>query len=455
MKAVIHARSGSLHFEFQLEQDDAKEYQHSSGRSIGLAKTHCQVALPIEARLEDFHPDILALSATLMVFPHIGRRLLLPFPVSSDFANVFREQTEMEIGPVSDALSPRKAPTNGIPALAYSGGIDSTAALELMPEETILVFLDRDQSADSNYVYDKEAAIHACTELASMGREVYMISTDLEYLRKPKGFPVDVANAVPALLLADSHGIDSIAFGTVMESAYRVGHTHYLDYVQREHYLRWGGLFAACGVPFNLVTAGVTEVGTAIIAAASKYGGLAQSCTRGKAAAPCNNCWKCFRKSLLKSVLEGEELDHDTLDRMFAIKEAGRFLCQEPIKHENVLAYAVSRCASEHELLARARKRFEGSWQTTEWMEKWYPPSRDVIVEKYRVAAEAAIRSHLGVMSEAEQLEVEAMDRTEYLSSPGRVEATREFVESLHTLAKRVNPAWHQRLLSRLTRWLG
>ena len=51
-----------------------------------------------------------------------------------------------------------------------------------------------------------------------------IIESDLEYVRDPVGFPVDVANSVPAILMADYLKLDSIAFGTIMEASYGVGH---------------------------------------------------------------------------------------------------------------------------------------------------------------------------------------------------------------------------------------
>ena len=56
-----------------------------------------------------------------------------------------------------------------------------------------------------------------------MGREVLTIKSDLEYIRNPVGFPVDVANSSPAILIAQKMGFNSIAFGTILESAYGIG----------------------------------------------------------------------------------------------------------------------------------------------------------------------------------------------------------------------------------------
>lgn len=450
MKVKIGSSGTMLFFDFELEDDDLKEYVANKGR-VRFRKNRCYLKLPPDIRLDEIHPDILALSATLLVFLHIGKSLKLPFPVSREFAALFHERTGKTVSPSSDSVRPRRPPADSVPALAYSGGADSTAALALMPENTVLVFLDRPQSSRPFKTYSKEAAFYACSELKAMGRSVFLIETNLEYMRKPMGFPIDVAVALPVLLLADHLAIDSVAFGTVMESAYRVGHMKYENYVDRKHYLRWGGLFGACGVPFNLVTAGISEVGTSYIAERSEFARLSHSCTKGGVHAPCHNCWKCFRKNLLKSVLEKRELDPDEIDAMFSARDARKFLPQEPIQHENVIAYSIERCNTEHELIEKFKARLDGSWSTTAWMKKWYPRSREVIVEKYRKSVEESILSFLEPMTEEEQREVESMDREAYLRSTGRVAATQDFNESL----RRFQPRKKVGLYARVASWLS
>ena len=73
-----------------------------------------------------------------------------------------------------------------------------------MPDETVSFFLDRPVKKGS--LYDKDAAYASCQELRELGFNVVMIETDLEYLRKPVGFPVDLANSSPAILLASEFG---------------------------------------------------------------------------------------------------------------------------------------------------------------------------------------------------------------------------------------------------------
>jgi len=445
MKVRVEATHQRLLFDFELEADDPLEVETDKGR-VRFGGVTAHVDLPFDDALAVVHPDLLALSATLMSWPHIGSALEMPFPVSRPFASVYHERTGKRITPVSDELPPRRPPPNSVPALAYSGGVDSTAALALMPAHTVCVFLDRDQSDDPRSLYDKRAAHHACTGLEELGRQVYRVPTNLEYLRQPKGFPVHWAHSVPILLLADFLGFDSVAAGMVLETAYGIGHERFEDFLDAPDHRIWGGgLFEACGLPFNLVTAGLSEVATALVVDRSPYSHLAQSCMRGSVGAPCNDCWKCFRKNLLNDALAQEALDWNTLEAMFSIREARRYLRREPVEHENVLAYAVKRCRGDHAVLDQLRHRLAGSWQTTDWMEKWYPRSGELITPSYRDEVERTVRSLLEVMTDAEQREIESMDRATYLKSEARSRATRAFAESLARYDKR----WPGRMLGR------
>lgn len=276
-----------------------------------MADNEVHLLLPEDCRIDDIHPDLLALSALLLVLPWIGQRLRLGKGVSQRFAEVVEEDLGVHLHPVDSALPTQSTSDNGRPGLAFSGGIDSTAALSVMPSDTHSVFLEqsafsqRQASRQKNSLYKKDAALHACKELSGMGRSIDVVPCDLELIRDPVGFPVDLSNAVPLLCVADKRNLDSVGWGTIAESAYRIGAMGFTDYAERTTFNRWRRIFETVGLPIFNAVADVSEVGTSIIAQESPYGSLAQSCIRGQVGQPCGRCWKCFRKSLLDSALSG------------------------------------------------------------------------------------------------------------------------------------------------------
>jgi len=334
----------------------------------------------------------------MLCFPFARSKLELPIGISKEFEEATKVITRFQVGPIDKTLKAYSSPLNSKPALAFSGGVDSMAALAIMPPETICFFLNREIKGKS--LYNKEAPLRTCSELKKIGYSVHEMLSDLEYVRKPVGFPVDVANSAPAILMAKKEKIDSIAFGTIMESAYGIGGKEYRDYINSNHNKLWGKLFKSAGIPFNLCVAGLSEVGTSIIVSRHPLGKLSQSCIRGKWQKPCMNCWKCFRKYLLEKTINNEEITNYELDRLFKIKEVVHYLRGFPISHENVLTYITSRYSGEHNIMNILKKRVRGDGMKLRWLENWNCESSVIIYPKYLQSIQMNIEKHIDVMGQ-------------------------------------------------------
>src|SRR5699024_12014280 len=103
--------------------------------------------------------------------------------------------TNKKVLPINEKLTPRKTPSNDVPALTYSGGIDSTAAAILLPKNTHLFYFDRRVPAGVKTLLNQAAAYYACNSIAKTGRTVHKIKTDMPYLRKRVGFNSYLADA--------------------------------------------------------------------------------------------------------------------------------------------------------------------------------------------------------------------------------------------------------------------
>ncbi len=421
-----------LEFNIDVEDDD----RPNPSNKYSLDQKKFTFTLPNEFDFEKIHPDHLGLVTLLVCQPFIGKNIQFPKSVSKHFAEIASKKTRYNILNIDEDLESWKPSLESRPALAFSGGADSTAALSLLPFDTAPIFLDRPQ-LNTRTLYDRDAPHKACKNLLEIGYEVKMISSDLEYVRKPVGFPIDVANAAPAILLAELMEFDSIAFGTVLESAFGVGHEKYRDYPNGNHFQYWGNLFLAAGLPFLQVVSGVSEVGTAIINSKSSIGEYAHSCMRGKWKKPCRNCWKCFRKILLESSITNSKLSNEEYDELFSIPEAIRHLSSFPIKHENVLTYITSKYKIDNEENANMymeilKKRVRGDKIESSWMGKYYPPMIEVIPKKYRKELIKKLNLYLEPMSEDEQKIVKEWDMQSMLNDEyyHKLQETLEFTIS-------------------------
>lgn len=412
MRVRMHSEPGKLILTFDLDDDDrpipSSKYQ--------MANNVVTTILPPEVDAEKIHPDLLGLCCIMIAEPFVGKEIQLPKPVSKRFFDGHSKVTSRyKISNVDDQVLPWMPANDSVPGLAFSGGVDSTAALSLLPHSTIPVFLNRPLKGRS--AYNKDAVENSCREIKRLIYNVQMVECDLEYVRSPVGFPVDVANSVPAILLADHLKLDSIAFGTIMESSYRIGHKSFIDYPRGNHYRHWGGIFAAAGIALNYPVAGISEVGTSIIVNNSPIGFVAQSCMRGTWKLPCLNCWKCFRKLILDSAINSEELDASALETLFDNREALRFVGEIPIKHENVLTWATNRLDFDYELFKLLKLRVEGDDKSYDWMSKWYSKSIELVPGKYRPFVEGKIKQYLQVMDANDEIQMSSWSMSDLIEA--------------------------------------
>ena len=88
-------------------------------------------------------------------------------------------------------------------------------------------------------------------------------------------FPDNLADTIPSILLSEILHLDSVSFGTVLESGFGMGHEKYVNYGKGAHWRFFGTLFDAVKLKLSMPTIGVSEVGTAIINSKSTFGSLA------------------------------------------------------------------------------------------------------------------------------------------------------------------------------------
>lgn len=419
MKIEYSCTGGKLVIELYPESDE-----YSSKNKAKLGRKSCEIRLPLDWDLTKVHPDALALATIFLVYPFCNKKLELSIGISPFFAQKCEEIIKKEVGPINPLLSARETKKTDKMALAYSGGVDSTAAVSIIPKESPLFFIDRIMPEGETSMYKKEAAYRACEEMRKKGHKVYEIETDFEYIREPIGFPVDLACCIPAILMSDYEGIDSIAAGMIMESAYKIGHEKYIDYVKSWHYSVWGSLCKAAQLPLSLVTAGLSEVATTLIASRSEYMGIAESCMRGLGGNPCMKCMKCFRKGLLDEVLQIKDLSEENIARFFLNPGAYKTILYTPMKHQNVMAYIMKHYSGTNKTVEVFKEKMGTNRFELDYLEKWYAPAIEVIAPRYQDYVSTKMREYVPSMSINEMMQMASWDLEEFWASEDYQKAT-------------------------------
>ena len=350
------------------------------------------------SKFPDVHPDRLALVALLNTLPFVGETLHIGWQVSQRFIDATKIISRIKINSIEGNIKPIERKSSGRHALSFSGGADSTAALAVMPHSTEPLFMLRSESK-SRTLYDSQAALESCRQLSRLGYNVHIIESDFEYLREPIGFPTDLSVSTPAILIAESRGFESIAFGTILESSFGTSGKSFRKYSESSHYRLWARMFDSVGLGYSLPVAGISEVASSIICRNHPIGRVHQSCIRGKWGDPCEKCWKCFRKITLMAALDGHELPASSIEMIRKSKEVKLRLTEDkPIKHEGVLAYTLERASGGGEIAESLRLLTRSGKIKTDWMQHWYPKSADLIDPSYRNNTESILIELLGSM---------------------------------------------------------
>ena len=279
------------------------------------------------------------------------------------------------------------------PGLAFSGGIDSAAAMALMPEETVLLYNERSGIEGK---LDHTNALRFFEHIAAeSGRIVHRIASNHEQLRldqgKSVGFSTDYACAVQAILLADHFSLDSIATGMPLENSYLFHGHKFREFSDSWFWKHYAPMFESIGLPLYQPVAGCSEVVNLDIVVAAGWDGWAQSCLRStKGGQVCGACWKCFRKNTLQGT-------------PFSLSdEIRKFLTKEPLKQAASTLYSIQRIGPSLEgsdiktSFPHLTPMLERDWS---FLERYHDEALEMVPKKYRSFTRSRLQRYAAPMN--------------------------------------------------------
>ncbi len=250
-------------------------------------------------------------------------------------------------------------------ALAFSGGADSTAAMLLMGEDTILCYHKR-----GTYLGGQMRQDNALRMIEKMERKVHIIDSDNEKIRisygSRAGYSCDFACMAGLILLADYFNLGTVATGTMLGSTYVKKGNIYRNFDESDYWKRWNILFSKAGLKIAFPVSGCSEVITNKLVQESKYKDLSYSCVRGQRGKHCNICYKCFRKNLLNG-----KISEITI-------EVKNILAKEPLHQGDSMIYAMNKKG----LNIKGLEKYKNL--KLDWIERYYTPALAVVPEEMR-----------------------------------------------------------------------
>ena len=308
--------------------------------------------MPKNYKLDETHPDLLRLTAEILLYPW--------YPSSrTDFEKTRAKGTEM--------------------SLSFSAGIDSTAAMLVMPERTILGYHRR--SFDT--ILDHRNADRLVRYLSSQGRSIVDVSSNHELIRtyhdKQVGFSSDFASSTHLILLADFLNIGAVGFGTPIDNTYLWKGRKYRNFAESKYYNYWTKRFLDAGIDLLFPIASISEGGAIEIIKQSPISALVNSCLRGDGTKGCGRCWKCFHKN-------------GPLGREYQLNssEIQSFLQRDKIPTTTHVLWAIQYMGIEDKV--PLFESFSGDYS---WWTQFYEPGFDLLKPEYKSEIMNRVKEYL------------------------------------------------------------
>ena len=267
-------------------------------------------------------------------------------------------------------------------ALSYSAGTDSSAAMQLMPEDTILGYHERNFTS-----MIKHDNAHRMINHLRENREVLIVKSNHEHLRKLRGkqtgFSTDYAAGVHLVLLADFLDLRGIAFGTPIDNTWLAKGKTFRVFSDSSHLAYWENRFAEAGLELILPINMISEAGAMKICKESSFINFMNSCMRGDGITGCGKCWKCFHKN-------------GPLGRPYDVqsREIYTYLQKRPLRSGMHAVWAAKVMNIQH-LLPDLESILDSDLS---WWEQYYPPGLDLIPIELREHVENKLKQYLEPM---------------------------------------------------------
>ena len=266
--------------------------------------------------------------------------------------------------------------------LAWSCGVDSTAAMLLLNDSTVLAYHERDVPS----MLDHRNAMHLIMKVQSLGRDVIVIRSDHELIRtnddKMIGFSTDYASGVHLILLADWLELAGVAFGVPIDNTWLQKGRRFRDFSQSNHWIAWKARFVEAGLDLVLPINHISEAGALRIVQASALASDVNSCMRGDGRRGCGRCWKCFHKN-------------GPMGRPFDVSshEISTFLSQRPLRTAQHALWALKNLGLE-DLVPDLQPLLK---EDLGWWESAFEPGFELIPDPWRAEVESRTRALLDV----------------------------------------------------------
>ena len=397
MRFNFSVSKGKSRLEAIFEEDDDITGNREEGP--GTEITIKDKTIVYDYPVKEIHPDILGLICLTNFYPFMGGGVTFPEAVSPRLVRAFERgqflnKKKLEFRNVDKGLE--KFSGSRI-ALAFGGGIDSSAVREMFPEAFVV---------HEAHIRDGEVLESFSHEVVkSMGfNRGNLVTTNARYVSLPGGWHSWPCSMNTALLMATDFDFGLILCGTVMGSNYLWNGNKYYDrHANREFHgfsgNYWQSTFHEIGIPLFSPIDGISEFGSMRVSSKLLERGEVVYCMEADGNS-CNKCTKCFRREVIRSVVDDTfEPNWENYDESFI----HGFLERRPLYFGHIFSYA----RKVGKLPDWAETRIKGVQEIkSDWPLHYFEPAMDFCPEEWTETICERIRSNFDMMSKSEEKEL-------------------------------------------------
>ena len=387
-----------IHAHFEDTDNETGRREEGGGTEITIREKTLTYDYPVK----EIHPDILGLICMLNFYPFIGKEVEFPKPVSPRLVKAFNTPKFIS----KKRINFRNVDPN-IPifkgkeiALAFGGGIDSTAVRALFPDA--LVVHEGHLKDGIPTEYGCSFAVHDFVK--SLGEDKgKLVFSNQRLVSFPFGWHSWPCSMVTSLLLATDYDIGLILCGAILEGNYLWNGSRFFDRhsQQRDHGFSgnyWQSTFNTIGIPLFSPVDGLSEIGTMKLSLdALREGNVDYGSEETK----------CFRRDLIRLLWDDNfEMDWDG----YKTEKIQDFLRKRPLYYGNIFSYAASNNIGPDWFLDSISdvQRIH-----TDWPRKYYTKALDLCPEGWVSRVAPPVIRNMELMSENEMEELFSWNQVE------------------------------------------
>lgn len=391
-----------------LEEGDHAEGQRAEG--AGTKIVYSGEDIVFDYGVTDIHPDLLGLLCLIIFYPFVGERVVFPVPVSPRLEEAFRNRNFKRQFSFDNVDPSIEEYSGSSMALAFGGGIDSSAVRAMFPEAYVVHEAHwregRLVPSDTHPVVRDMGVDH--------GR---LVTTNQRYVSKPGGWHGWTCSLATTLLMATDRDFGIILMGSTLGGTLLRGGTGYFDRFRARDWHGftgnfWQSAFNAVGMPVFSPVCGASAFLTMKLSLDLLRAGEVFYCTEQDGGA-CSQCSKCLRRDIIRAVVDpGHRPQWTEYENQAVLAHLER----DPLGHGHIFSFARRRVRGLPKFI---KSRLKGLQEIkSDWPMRVHAGTFDFCDDRWRPAIQERVLKHLDPMRPEDVVEFEAWNGAR--RAPGR-----------------------------------